>query len=111
MLKMVHGTKGEALLWPMVRYAQAAKDDAVCRAIMLTHLGETSEELDVEALLEEGDGTLTERREVGRHCQTVAKLLALKNEQGEKTTMPMLLKEWRSKSKDSPNWYVTFFRG
>jgi hypothetical protein len=100
---MVHGTKGEALLWPMVRYAQASSDDAVCRAILMRHLGEPVVE-DMESLLRRYDGTHTERREVGRHCQTAAKLLAQNQELGEKMTMPMLIKEWRSKSKSSPKW-------
>lgn len=109
MLKMVHGTKGEALLWPMVRYAQASSHDAVCRAILMTHLGEPVVD-NMENLLQQYDGTYTERRDVGRHCQTVAKLLALKvHDQGEKITMSMLVKEWRSKSKGSPKWYVVPF--
>lgn len=104
MLKLVHGTSGEPLLWPMVRYAQASSHDAVCRAILMAHLGEPIVD-DMESVSLQYDGTHTERRDVGRHCQTVTKLLALKvHEQGEKMTLPMLVKEWRSKSKDSPAW-------
>lgn len=106
---MVHGTKGENLLWPMVRYAQSSSSDAVCRAILMSHLGEPIVD-DMDELVRQYDGTNTEPRNVGRHCQTVCRLLAQKIQKGEKHTMQQLLKEWRSKSNDSPQWYVVLCR-
>lgn len=101
MLKMVHGSQGESLLWPMVRYAQASGNDDVCRAILMAHLGEPICD-DIEALARQFDGDVTERRDVGRHCQAVARLLSLQENGDKGVTVAMLVKEWRSKS--PPQW-------
>lgn len=103
MLKMVHGTSGESLLWSMVRYAQASGNDAICRAIMMAHLGEPICD-DIEAFCKQFDGTVTDPRDIGRHGQVVTRLLLSRLEEGEKTTVPMLVKEWRSRS--PPPWLV-----
>lgn len=103
MLKMIHGRSGEELLWPMVRYAQASGNEEVCTAIIMAHLGEPNCD-DIEALCRQYDGVITERRNVGRHCKAVAGLLYERIQEKEKMTLPMLVKDWRSKSKDSPTW-------
>jgi len=98
MLKMVHGSHGEHLLWPMVRYAQASGNDTVCRAIIMAHLGEPICD-DIEELCRQNDGLATELRNVGRQCQTVTKLLNERHTRdGDDLTLPMLVKEWRMKA-------------
>jgi hypothetical protein len=103
MLKMVHGSAGYQLFWPMVRYAQASGNDAVCRAIILNHLGEpgAANATEVQKL---NDGITTEPRDVGNHAQTVVRLLQLKVQQGEDLTLSMLVKEWRMKPDNAPQW-------
>jgi hypothetical protein len=101
MLKMVHGTCSEQLLWPMVRFAQQSGNDAVCRAILMKHLGEPNTP-NVLEVCRENDGTTTNRRDVGKHAQTVVRLLGLS---GDKMTPAMLVKEWRAKPDNAPQWY------
>jgi hypothetical protein len=108
MIKMTHGSSSENLFLPMVRYAQASGNDAVCRAIILKHLGEPNAPEVADVLQQNGEST-TERRDVGRHAQTVTRLLQLKIQQGEDLTMVMLVKQWRAKPDSAPQWYVCIF--
>ena len=103
MLKMVHGSSSEQLLWPMVRYAQQTGNDAVCRAILMKHLGEP-DSVDVLEVCRQNDGTTTERRDVGKHAQTVVRLLALRMREGQDVTQAMLVKDWRAKPDKAEQW-------
>jgi hypothetical protein len=105
MLKMVHGTSSEHLLWPMVRYAQQSGNDAICKAILLTHLGEPNAP-DVMKVVSENEELVTQRRDVGKHAKTVVELLYLRESQGENVTMSMLVKDWRSTGAAAEKWYV-----
>lgn len=105
MMKMVHGTSAQEILWPMVRYGQASGNDAVCKAMILAHLGEP-EAPDVTQVQRENDNIVTEPREVGKHAQTVTKLLVEHCHQDNKLTLPMLVKEWRMKRENASPWYV-----
>ena len=95
---MVHGSSSEQLLGPMVRYAQQTGNDAVCRAVLMKHLGEPNS-ADVLEVCSRNEGTTTERRDVGKHAQTAVRLLALKTRDGQDVTQAMLVKDWRGKRK------------
>jgi hypothetical protein len=56
----------------------------------------------VDALMEADDGVTTERKDLGAHCKTVTALLQNKIQSGQDLTLPMLVKEWRSKN--PPEW-------
>jgi hypothetical protein len=101
MLKMVHGSSGESLLWPMVRYAQAGGNDVVCSAILMAHLNEPICD-DIETLCQQYDGITNDPRDVGRHGKAVAQLLNLRKQQGDELTLPQLVSEWRSRSPLKP---------
>ena len=101
MLKMVHGTSSEHLLLPMVRYAQESGNDAVCKSIILTHLGEPNAP-DVLRLRKENEGVTTTPRDVGRHAQNVVRLLNERITAGKDMTMAMLVKDWRTTSDSAP---------
>ena len=105
MLKMVHGTSSEHLAWPMVRYAQQSGNDAICKAILLTHLGEPNTP-DLMQVLSENEGIATERRDVGKHAKTVVELLHLREQQDANVTMAMLVKDWRITGAGAEQWYV-----
>jgi hypothetical protein len=100
MLKMVHGSSGEQLLWPMVRYAQAGGNEEICQAVILAHLNEPI--ADVNELFKKYDGVINEVRDVGLHCKAATQLLHLRQQEGNELTLAQLVKEWRSKSADSP---------
>ena len=101
MHKMVHGTSSEQLLWPMIRYGQETGNDAVCKAIILTHLGEPNAP-DVHRLRNENEGDTTILRDVGNHAQTVVRLLEERIAEGKSMTMAMLVKDWRSTLNTAP---------
>jgi ATP-dependent DNA helicase Q1 len=103
MMKMVHGSNGEQLLWTMVRYGQASGNDAVCKAIMLASLGEPDSP-DPQQVQKENDGITTDSRDVGKHAKTVVQLLQERIQDGENLTLPMLVKEWRAKPDTAPQW-------
>ena len=104
---MVHGTSSEHLLWPMVRYAQQSGNDPICKAIILTHLGEPNAP-DVMQVVNENEGIATIRRDVGTHAKTLVQLLNELIMDGRDITMAMLIKEWRSTSATAAQWYVRF---
>jgi hypothetical protein len=97
MICMIHGESGEQIFWQMARYAQASGNDDVCKAIILSSLGEpgAANPQDVERA---NLGSTTEEQDVGKHAQTVTKLLQYKINCGEDLTIPQLVKEWRSKT-------------
>ena len=105
LLKMVHGTSSEHLLWPMIRYAQESGNDAVCKAIMMKHLGEPNAP-DVLDVVSQNEDIVTTRRDVGPHAKTVVQLLELQLQDGKDVTMAMLVKEWRSTGASAHGWYV-----
>lgn len=106
MLKLVHGSNSENLLWPMVRYAQAGGNEEICRAVILAHLNEPI--MNVDDLFRRFDGVINEPKDVGLHCKAVTQLLSMRQEEGIDLTLAQLVKEWRSKSTNAPQWYVTF---
>ena len=96
MCVMVHDTPGGAeSLIPMVRYAQAFGNDAVCRAILLRELGEPDAPLPTDVINQEGDAT-TALREIGRHAQTVTRLVYQSSFSKSSLTMSMAIKAWRA---------------
>lgn len=97
MIGMIEGKEGG--FWPMVRYAQANGNDAICKSIILSKLGEPNIQPVAEVDVANASIT-TDDRDVGRHAQTVTQLLQQKMNENEKLTLPMLVKEWRVK--DSP---------
>lgn len=103
MLKMVHGTSSEHLLLPMIRYAQQSGNDAICKAIMLTHLGEPNVP-EVMQVVKENEGIATTQRDVGMHAQTLVKLLSLRLREGRDMTMAMLVKDWRATGAAAASW-------
>lgn len=96
MMKMIQGSTGENMFWPMVQYGQASGNDAVCRAIILASLGEPNAPNALQ-VQKENDGVVTDPRDVGKHAKTVAQLLRDRVEDGDLLTLPMLVKEWRAK--------------
>jgi len=98
---MVHGSSSENLALPMIRYGQESGNDAVCKAIILTHLGEPNAP-DFLRLRKEHEGVTTIPRDVGKHAQAVVRLLDEHLSQGDNMTMAMLVKEWRTTSDDAP---------
>ena len=105
MLKMVHGSSSEHLVWSMVRYAQQSGNDAICKAILLAHLGEPNAP-DVTQVVSENEGTVTGRRDVGKHAKTVVELLHLRTLQEVNVTLTMLVKDWRNTGAGAEQWYV-----
>lgn len=77
------------------RYAQAFGSDAVCRSILLESLGEPGAPSPAVVQEKEGDAT-TERRDIGKHAQVAARLVAHSQQTGDNVTLSMLVKAWRS---------------
>jgi len=103
MIKMVHGSSSERILWPMVRYAQASGNDSVCKAIILKNLAEPNCP-DVTEVQRANDGITTDPRDVGKHAKTVTQLLYERSQDGDLLTLPMLVKEWRTKPDNASPW-------
>ena len=103
MRTLVHEThRGEENLMPMVRYAQASGNDAVCKAIILDNLGEPNAPNPVQ-VQKNNDGQTTETRDVGVHGQIVARLVQDAAQDGCNVTMSMLVKQWRSTGAGNKN--------
>ena len=95
MIGMIEGKEGG--FWPMVRYAQANGNDAICKSIIMSKLGEPN--IQPIAEVDRDNSLITnDERDVGKHAQTLAKLLQEKMNENEKLTLPMLVKEWRAKN-------------
>ncbi|KAL7552676.1 hypothetical protein ACHAWF_015904 [Thalassiosira exigua] len=85
----------------MIQYGQAHGDDALCRHFILTALGEAEDTMgNTFANLQQQCKT-TIRRQVGAHCQTVARLVDELNTSGEACTINQIVTKWRSKTMDS----------
>lgn len=107
MAKMVHGESQGSVeaFWQMTRYAQATGADTLCRTIILSALGEASLNEDSARERETQDGTsISDRRDVGKHAKTATRLLQHKISQGERVTLNMLVKEWRTKPENAARW-------
>ena len=95
MIGMIEGKEGG--FWPMVRYAQANGNDAICKSIIMSKLGEPN--IQPVAEVDRANALFTnDERDVGKHAQTVTQLLQEKTNENEKLTLPMLVKEWRAKN-------------
>lgn len=101
MLGMVHGEMNESTLWGMVKYGNAHGDDALCRHVILAALGETQtfnlETLDT--LM--NNNKLTSSRQVGKHCQTVTRVVDTFQRINEECTINQIVTKWRSKAVDT----------
>jgi len=93
MVQGKQGPTGSNGFYYMMRYAQADGDDALCKKIILSSLGEPGAE-GLQALLKNGCDR-TESREVGQHAKVATKLL---NESSDKMTAAQLVTQWRSKN-------------
>lgn len=104
-LCLIHGMHSEGTFWSMVRYAQASGDDRLCRALILSILGEPGAR-NVSDILKAGcEGT--EQRDVGRHGQVVARMVVdaagsaassgRRRRAKDDLTLSKLLLAWRSK--------------
>jgi hypothetical protein len=98
---MVHGSASEELLLPMVRYAQESGNDAICKAIMLTHLGEPNCP-NIKDVVANNANETTYERDIGIHAKVLVQLLELRLRQGNNITPTMLAKEWRTSGNDTP---------
>jgi RecQ family ATP-dependent DNA helicase len=96
-LAMISGTSVHTF-WPMVRYGQTHGNDALCRAILLTKLGDKG--IAVPAVFDQQVHHTTDARTVTNHVRTVLQLI-----QSQPWTMAKLVQEWRSKNPTLP-WYV-----
>lgn len=101
MLGMIHGEMGESTFWGMVKYSNAHGDDALCRHIILATLGETenfkSDTLDTL----KNNNSLTMPRQVGKHCQTVTRVVDTFRQINEECTINQIVSKWRSKALDA----------
>jgi len=101
MLCMVHGEVGESTLWGMVKYGNAHGDDALCRHVILATLGET-QNFNLETLETlKNNNKLTTPRQVGKHCQTVTRVVDTFQRINEECTINQIVTKWRSKAADS----------
>jgi ATP-dependent DNA helicase Q1 len=106
-LAMISGTSAErSSFWPMIRYGQAHGNDAVCRAILMTKLGEPNSP-DPSVVHKQNEGLTSTCRDVSEHVRTLLKMMQAKSK--DKLTLSMIVKEWRSKS-STLAWYVKFQR-
>lgn len=101
MYKLVHGTNSEHLLFPMIRYGQHSGNDALCKAVLLTHLGEPNPP-DLAPIVAANDGVSTYQRDVGAHVKAMVRLLQQRTQEGKDMTLNMLVKDWRSTSESAP---------
>ncbi len=98
LLGMIHGEAGERTFWAMAKYGQANGDDALCRHVILATLGEADDTMGMTLVNLENNCTTNVHRDVGSHCQTVAKVVHTLNQSGEDCTINQIVTKWRSKS-------------
>jgi hypothetical protein len=84
-----------AFLHSLQRYAQVFGNDTVCRAILLSELGEPDVPIPRGVIDREGNAT-TDFRDIGRHAQTVTRIVYHASTTGNDMTMAMLIKAWRA---------------
>lgn len=101
MLGMIHNEMGENTFWGMVKYGNANGDDQLCRHIILATLGETENFTDdtLDTLM--NNNKLTVLRDVGKHCQTLTKVIDTFRKINEECTINQIVSKWRSKAFDS----------
>ncbi len=101
MLGMIHGEMGESTFWGMVKYGNAHGDDALCRHVILATLGETHT-FDLKTLdTLKNNNSLTTPRQVGKHCQTVTRVVDTFQRINEACTINQIVSKWRSKAVDT----------
>ena len=84
------------------RYGQSFGNDAVCRAILLSALGEPNAPSPEQTQRQHGDET-TKIRDVGKHGQTAVRLVYDALTAGEQVTQAMVVKSWRA-TKNVPEY-------
>jgi len=101
MLGMIHGEMGESTFWGMVKYGNAHGDDALCRHVILATLGET-QNFNLQTLdTLKNNNSLTTPRQVGKHCQTVTRVVDTFQRINEECTINQIVSKWRSKAADT----------
>jgi len=99
-LGMIHGERTEVAFWSMARYAQMHGDDALCKRIILSNLGEPGSERIEDVINSGGANSTTTEREVGSFSKNVVRLIY---EANKDMTMAQIVQTWRSKGKDTPD--------
>lgn len=99
-LGMIHGERTEIAFWSMARYAQMHGDDALCKRIILSNLGEPGSEKIEDVINSGGANSTTEEREIGMFCKDLVKMI---HDSGRDMTMTQIVQIWRSKGKDTPD--------
>jgi len=99
-LGMIHGERTEIAFWSMARYAQMHGDDALCKRIILSNLGEPGSEKIEDVINSGGANSTTEEREIGKLCKDLVRMIY---ESGRDMTMAQIVQMWRSKGKDTPD--------
>ncbi|KAL9180315.1 hypothetical protein ACHAXT_008285 [Thalassiosira profunda] len=101
MVGMIYGEAGEGTFWSMAKYAQAHGDDALCRHTILATLGEADNTMENTLDNLQKKCTTSALRDVGRHCQTVTKLVDALMTAKEECTLIQLVSKWRSKAEEA----------
>ena len=119
MIGMIHGENGEGSFWSIgkiwfillkqlfcdigvlvsicmssftaVRYSQQHGDDALCRRIILSTLGEPGC-ASIEQVLSQGISNTTEEKEVGKHAKALVRLI---QNSPKDLTIQQLVTKWR----------------
>ena len=99
-LGMIHGERTEVAFWSMARYAQMHGDDALCKRIILSNLGEPGSEKIEDVINSGGANSTTTEREIGSFSKGVVRLI---HEANKDMTMAQIVQTWRSKGKDTPD--------
>mmetsp|Transcript_11878 Transcript_11878/g.22244 ORF Transcript_11878/g.22244 Transcript_11878/m.22244 type:complete len:894 (-) Transcript_11878:838-3519(-) len=100
-LGMIHGERTEIAFWSMARYAQMHGDDALCKRIILSNLGEPGSEKIEDVINCGGANSTTEEREIGMFCKDLVKMI---HNSGRDMTMTQIVQMWRSKGRDTPDY-------
>jgi ATP-dependent DNA helicase Q1 len=98
MIGMIHGENGEGSFWSMVKYGQEHGNDALCKRIILSTLGEPGCSNVDEIIAKGSENPTTEVREVGRHAKNIVQLI---QSSAKDLTIQQLVSTWRGK--DAPD--------
>ena len=94
MIGMIHGENGEGSFWSMVKYGQEHGNDALCKRIILSTLGEPGCS-NVDEIIGKGSANpTTEIREVGEHAKNIVLLIQSSTKD---LTLQQLVSIWRGK--------------
>ena len=99
-LGMIHGERTEVAFWSMARYAQSHGDDALCKRIILSNLGEPGSEIIDDVIKSGGANSTTVEREITSFIKDVVRLI---HEANKDMTMAQIVQLWRSKGKHTPD--------